>query len=137
MRRTATCPPRSRFPRAVEVHEELRARAPDGYVKPAAERDISGRILRRNRLRQPATHFDADFYRRCLACLQEGDDPADPGMFPSAGFMALRHVLERMEGARATLIGFTFQGWKGHPWAQEAAYVRRLAGDGRLELIAS
>ena len=123
------------FPRAVEVHRELREAHEGDFVESLAAEDVSARILRRNRLRQPCLHFDAAFYRRCLGCLGEEGGLPDPTMIPSAGFLATRHVLERMPESRVTLIGFTFEGWPGHPWAQEARHVRGLAAAGRLTLL--
>jgi hypothetical protein len=123
------------FPRAVEVHRELLDAHAGGFAGSLAHDDVSARILRRNRLVQPSLHFDADFYRRCLACLGEEGGLPDPTMIPSAGFLATRHVLETMPGSRVTLIGFTFEGWPGHPWAQEARHIRRLAAAGRLTLL--
>jgi hypothetical protein len=122
------------LPRAVEVHRELRARHPEAAMSPAAEQDFAGRILARNQLTQPVVRFGADFYRRCLELLQAMPDPPAPTMIPSAGFLALHHVLERHPEARITLVGFTFEGWHGHPWAHEAARVRALAAAGRLTL---
>ncbi len=123
------------FPRAVEVHRELVEAHEGGFVESLAHDDVSERILRRNRLAQPCLHFGADFYRRCLACLGEEGGLPDPTMIPSAGFLAIRHVLEQMPESRLTLIGFTFEGWPGHPWALEARHVRRLAEAGRLTIL--
>jgi hypothetical protein len=120
------------FPRCVEVHRRLREAHADGFLKARAEQDFSRRIVNANGLRQPCTYFDAGFYRRSLARLGAA---ADPTMVPSAGFMALTHVLERFEDSTVTLVGFTFQGWPGHPWALEEAFARRLEAEGKLELL--
>jgi hypothetical protein len=124
------------FPRAVSVHGELRETHPDGFLKTHAERDVAQRILRANGLAQPWMRLDAAFYRRCLERLRAIDPTVDPTSIPSAGFMALNRVLETRPDDAVTLVGFTFQGWPGHPWALEEAFVRRQASAGRLTLLA-
>lgn len=119
------------FPRAVEVHRRLREGRAESFLSERSERDLAQRILRANRLRQRWRRFDAGFYWRCLERLGAERDPT---MVPSAGFMATNHVLERFEGGEITLVGFTFQGWEGHPWRLEEAFVQRMAAEGALTL---
>jgi hypothetical protein len=123
------------FPRALDVHRELKSAHAGGFAESLVEDDFSARILKRNRLRQPGLHFGADLYRRCLALLRDEGGLTDPTMIPSAGFLATLHVLERMPESRVALIGFTFEGWPGHPWAQESRHIHRLAEAGRLTLL--
>lgn len=123
------------FPRALDVHPELAADASEGYLERLQDKDFSRRILRANRLRQPVTRFDADFYRHCLTLLQEVAGDPGPVLVPSAGFMALNHVLRRFPAAGITMIGFTFQGWPGHPWDLEREFTCGLAARGQVDLI--
>jgi hypothetical protein len=132
-----TLPTEVWFPRAVDVHRDLRVTQPDGYLKPLAEQDFAERIMRNNGLRQPWLRFDAAFYRRCLDRLRAIDPDVDPTSIPSAGFMALNRVLETGSDAEVSLVGFTFQGWHGHPWSIEEAFVQREARAGRLTLVPS
>ena len=130
-------PSEIRFPRAVEVHADLRATRDSGFLKAKSEHDVAERILKRNGLRQRWLRFDAAFYRRCLDRLRSIDPLIDPTSIPSAGFLATNHVLETRPGAEVTLVGFTFEGWPGHPWAVEAAFVGREVETGRLTLVPS
>ena len=105
--RTATCHAGCRF-RAVEVHRELVEAHEGGFVESPRTtmfRNVSSGVTTRPTL----LAFGADFYRRCLACLGEEGGLPDPTMIPSAGILAIRHVLEQMPESRLTLIGFTFR----------------------------
>ncbi len=55
-------------------------------------------------------------------------------MTPSLGFIALVHLLGtyRFADHERYLCGFVFEGWRGHPWAEEEEIVRGWIGAGRL-----
>jgi len=125
------------FSRALGVHADLRSAHPEGRLQPRSERDWAARIVEANGLSQPWRRFDAPFYHRCLARLRETDPGLEPTLIPSAGFMAVNHVLETRPDAAVALVGFTFQGWPGHPWAVEETFMRREAAAGRLTLVSS
>jgi hypothetical protein len=124
------------FPRAAEVHGRLRAMGA-GFLREDSERDLSRRILRANGLQgRTVVRFDAAFYWSCLERLQE-DGEEGPLLIPSAGFMATNYALARFDSAAVALVGFTFQGWEGHPWRREEAFVRRMERAGTLRLLPS
>jgi hypothetical protein len=125
------------FPRLPGVHGMLRASRPDGLLTARSERDFAEAIVRENGLTQPWRRLDPEFYRRCLDLLRAIDAKVDPTSIPSAGFMALNQVFELWPDDAVTLVGFTFQGWPGHPWAIEETFVRRAEAAGRLTLVPS
>lgn len=42
---------------------------------------------------------------------------------PSTGMVTLFHLRRTIKRPRVTLFGFTHEGWHGHPWEAERAYV--------------
>lgn len=53
-------------------------------------------------------------------------------IFPSSGILALHHVLTvlRVPGSRIHLSGFTWDGWKRHPWLEERAWAQHVLSGG-------
>ena len=110
--------------------------------------DPSGRVHRddqdhsaalRARLETPARAVEplpARAHERCCAAL--GLDPAggvDDGR-PSTGTVALAWYLDALEpGWHVVLHGFTFEGWEGHPWRRERAWVAERAREGRVSVV--
>lgn len=62
----------------------------------------------------------------------------DPGVgehYPSTGFIAIVRTLARATtGDRVELVGFTFEGWRGHSWNAERRWVEARAREGRLSV---
>lgn len=123
------------FPRAVEVHAELRTADDSSRLSERDERDIAQWIINANRLPQLVRRFDADFYRRCIDRLRALDPALEPTLIPSAGFMATLHARETWPEAETTLVGFTFRGWPAHPWPTEETFMRREEAAGRLRIV--
>lgn len=53
----------------------------------------------------------------------------------SSGCIALYYYLQTEPKSKITLHNFTFEGWGGHAWDVEIAYVQKLIQQGRIELI--
>ena len=88
--------------------------------------------------------LDAAHHERCCRAL--GLEPGPPSRGtpadapaacrPSTGFVALHWYLETLPArARVTLHGFGFEGWEGHPWARERAWVEARAREGRVKVV--
>ena len=58
-------------------------------------------------------------------------------LFPSTGFLGIGYVLDRFAPSEwdIKLCGFTWEGWKRHPWHQERAWVEDKIANGRLDMI--
>jgi hypothetical protein len=58
-------------------------------------------------------------------------------MTPSLGFIALVHLLgtRRFADHEKYLCGFVFEGWRGHPWAEEREIVRGWIETRRLKWL--
>ena len=55
--------------------------------------------------------------------------------FPSTGFIALHRTVHRLAAnERVELVGFTFQGWRGHSWEAERRWVGANIRGGRVTL---
>jgi hypothetical protein len=126
-------PERIWLPREMEVHRALREGAPGTPLKPGNDVDYSEEILRENRLRQPRDRIGADVYWRSITALRK----LSPGLdkMPSSGFVTLHYVMERFPEWQVNLIGFSFEGWSGHPWELEKRFVHAAAERGELDLI--
>ena len=60
-------------------------------------------------------------------------DIADaPSVVPSAGAKILFHVLRAYPDHEVTLFGFTHEGWPGHTWDAEAAWIDGLVKEGKV-----
>ena len=55
---------------------------------------------------------------------------------PSTGFITLNYFLtnKKFKDYEKHLVGFSFKGWKGHPWAAESLIIKSLAADRKLIL---
>jgi len=58
-------------------------------------------------------------------------------LFPSTGFLGIGYVLGRFAPPEwdVKLCGFTWEGWKRHPWHEERAWVEDKITNGRLKMI--
>jgi hypothetical protein len=126
-------PKRIWLPREMEVHRALRRGAPDEPLKPGNEIDYSDEILRENRLQQPCDRISADVYWRSISALRKFSPALDK--MPSSGFVTLIYVLERFPEWQVTLVGFSFEGWSGHPWELERRFVQAAAERGVMDLV--
>ena len=126
------------FPRCVEVHKQLRERYPveESLIVKKAERDFADRIIRTNDLQQTnIVRFSEDVYWGCLEILSKATGRDAPVRIPSTGFLALYYVLYVLKQRPVTLVGFTFEGWKGHPWAIEESLVIGWANEGLVTCV--
>jgi len=57
---------------------------------------------------------------------------------PSSGYLAIKYALEKFDSDDTTIhiIGFTFQGFEGHPWEREKEEIKQLTEKGRLNFHA-
>jgi hypothetical protein len=67
---------------------------------------------------------DAGDYNQVFRRLIDLDGRAD-FLMPSLGFATLEIILTRRPEAVVHLVGFTFEGWKGHPWEKERLLAER------------
>jgi|GEM_PF-711247 len=75
----------------------------------------------------------ASDYRRAQRALDTTAPTGGAALYPSTGFIAIvRSVAQALRSDRIELYGFGFQGWSGHAWEAERAWVRRAALAGRL-----
>ncbi|MFB2566912.1 glycosyltransferase family 29 protein [Rhizobium sp. IMFF44] len=58
-------------------------------------------------------------------------------LFPSTGFLGIGYVLDRFSTPEwdVKLCGFTWEGWKRHPWHEERAWVEDKIENSRLNMI--
>lgn len=120
------------FPRDLSVHAEFPA-DPDNDRR-FGTRDAGRKIRQVNNLPQKVRRFDANFYWHCLTLLGN-PHLTHPIQVPSAGFMALIHLMKAKPAATITLVGFGFEGGPAHPWPQERAYVTDLSQRGQINLL--
>jgi hypothetical protein len=68
-----------------------------------------------------------------------GSEGRPPRCQPSSGMVVVRKLLDlpRFLDAKLTLACFSWVGWSGHDWAAEEALCRRMAADGRLQILDS
>jgi len=126
------------FPRCVEVHKQLRERYPveDSLIRKKAEKDFADRIIRTNDLQQTnIVRFPEDIYWGCLDVLSKAAGRGAPVRIPSTGFLSLYYVLYVLKQRPVTLVGFTFEGWVGHPWALEESLVREWHNEGLVTWV--
>lgn len=111
--------------------EALRRTREVWFLRPPEERyanpsdPISGDFTEdiiRNRLGlTPYMRLDPEIYQAAIRTLWQFG--ASPHQIPSSGFLALFYLLHTLDNLKVTLYGFTHEGWNGHPWAAERAYV--------------
>lgn len=73
-------------------------------------------------------------YGRVFERLIALDGKADFVM-PSAGFTVLECLSQTRSCSRVTLVGFTFEGWPGHPWVKERAIAEQYADEGWVRFL--
>lgn len=62
----------------------------------------------------------------------------NPGFVaPSSGYTVIRNILddEDFKGYRIYLLGFLWEGWEGHPWANEKKVIKHYESLNRLEIL--
>jgi len=63
--------------------------------------------------------------------------PAADERYPSTGFIAVHRTLARARpDERIELVGFAFEGWRGHSWNAERRWVTAREREGRLAIRA-
>lgn len=75
--------------------------------------------------------LDAVIHKLCAL------NPSIKRPLPSAGILVIEKVLAcaDFDHYEKYLLGFTFEGWEGHPWELEKELVRGYLGKGRLRKI--
>ena len=57
-------------------------------------------------------------------------------VFPSTGYLGLRHVFHHYPEHHVQIRGFSWEGWKRHAWSDERGWVEKKIADGRLTMMA-
>ena len=99
--------------------------------------DLSRAFIKRFKLKESRTEFiEADFLNSVINNLRN-QNPDGPKPWPSAGIMVIEKVLadEEYTHFEKYLLGFTFDGWEGHPWASEIKLVEGYNEQGLLRFI--
>ena len=126
------------IPRSVEVHKELRALYTEAetMLKVASEIDFSDEIIQTNNLKQSnIVRFPSNVYWGCLVVLSRAATKQDGVRIPSTGFLTIYYVPHILKQRPLTIIGFSFEGWNGHPWHLEKIIVQEWADQGLLTLV--
>ena len=127
------------FVRDIKVHRRfLLATEQERYlnlIDDHADEIVHHNEILSNRTDKLSKKFNLDVFR---AIWQERKRRWIPGPFimPSTGIFAVMYAvgLKEMLGYDVTLIGFTFHGWKGHPWSSEKRLCAELANKGILSI---
>ena len=77
----------------------------------------------------PAAHYPA----ACDAIGLAEDERRD--RFPSTGLLAAHWLLLTEPDARATLYGFTWEGWDSHAWEGEQRWFAAREAEGRVRIV--
>lgn len=97
--------------------------------------EYSRRILAANGLRdKEVIYLPAGFADTCLRALRTLGRPAVRARSPSTGFLVLEHCIAARPEATIELAGFSFEGWKRHPFDLERRAVERYERQGRIRL---
>lgn len=56
-------------------------------------------------------------------------------VFPSTGYLGLRHVFNHFPDHRIEICGFSWEGWKRHAWSNERGWVENKMAGGRLIMM--
>jgi hypothetical protein len=99
--------------------------------------DLSRAFIKRFTLKDCKIEFvKTDFLNSIILNLQN-INPGGQKPSPSAGIMAIEKLLADKEFAHFEkyLLGFTFEGWAGHPWESEKKLVNRHMSKGLLSFI--
>lgn len=116
---------------------EHRKTVKDRHFNPARFRDLGDALVSGNQLEDRSiVKFSDALNERILNDLKS----LSSGEFrePSTGILAIAHILAqpRFADYRKIILGFTFEGWTGHPWSGEKALVERyLASNPSLAWI--
>ena len=108
------------------------------YQRPGQDRyagdDFTAEIVARNGFDSVAT-----LDRTTMATARRLLRRCGRRMTPSLGFIALVHLLgtRRFADHEHYLCGFVFEGWRGHPWAEEEEIIRGWIAAGRLAWLSS
>ena len=115
------------FPRNAEIHRKyVQAVEPPSplieYVDWTEELIVSNELAGVTTRRFPGELYEMVFHKLKKKML-------GPFVSPSTGFLAIEYVLSepRFSGYEIILIGFSFQGWVGHPWKTEHKILRGYA----------
>lgn len=97
--------------------------------------DLTEQIIDANQLQDRETHrvsraFNEEIFDK-LSLLS-----SSPFICPSTGFIGLMHILadSAYTNCEIHVVGFGFEGWKGHPWSAEKKLINRYVLDGRLTI---
>jgi hypothetical protein len=99
--------------------------------------DISRAFIKRLKLKDGRTEFvKTDFLNSIINKLQVMN-PNGPKPWPSAGIVAIEKVIadEEYTHFEKYLLGFTFEGWEGHPWESEKKLIEGYKEKGLLKFI--
>lgn len=99
--------------------------------------DLSRAFMKRFKLKDSRTEFvEANFLNSTIHKLWDMNF-SSPRPWPSAGIMAIEKVLadEEFRHFEKYLLGFTFEGWEGHPWESEKKLVEGYREKGLLRFI--
>lgn len=101
------------------------------------EFDASASMLKLLELEDRQTEYFTRGFRRSVARKVRALDAAAGKTFPSAGMVVIQRVLEDPEFERHQkyLVGFTFEGWQGHPFAAERRLVEAHSAKGLLHVL--
>lgn len=60
-----------------------------------------------------------------------------PKFIPSSGLVTVSHFVqnESFRDYRISLLGFSWEGWKGHNWRLEREYFQKLANEDRVVIL--
>jgi hypothetical protein len=128
------------LPRDVDVHKKLRTLYADSetLLTSSTEIDFSDEIIQANDLKNlHLVRFPSKIYWGCLDVLRKAATRHDAVRIPSTGFLTIYYVLQKLNQQPLTVIGFSFEGWNGHPWHLEKKIVKQWANDALLTLIPS
>lgn len=119
------------LPRSTSLLEHRRT-VRDRHFDPTRFRDLGDELIDSNQLRdKTVVKFSDELNARVLAELKA----LSLGQFrePSTGILAISYILseQRFDDYRKVILGFTFEGWKGHPWSSEKALVERYIAEGK------
>lgn len=123
------------FPRTESILEH-RKTVPDRHFDQLRFRDLSADLIASNHLANKSiVRFSDTLNAEVLSALKRLS--SEEFREPSTGILAIAHVLTAPTYSKLqkVILGFTFEGWKGHPWAGERALVESYAtNDNTLHL---
>jgi len=115
------------FPRNAEIHKKY-AQAVEPPSPLIEFVDWTDELIVSNELAAVTTQrFSGEFYGMVFHKLK--NKTPEPFVSPSTGFLAIEYVLSepRFSEYEIILIGFSFQGWRGHPWKAEHRILQGYA----------